>query len=226
MTTAIDSKITAIDWHTLAYHEAWALQKQYFQNLLHEKATQQFVTKNYLFLCEHLPVFTLGKSAKMENLLVSETQLTAEDISLYRVERGGDITFHGLGQCVGYPILDLDNFAIGLRQYIFQVEEVIIRLLAMYDIKADRLVDSTGVWVAGKRKICALGVKSSRMITMHGFALNVNTDLHYFDYINPCGIRDKGVTSMAKELGKSIDMQALKINLIAIFQTVFNLADE
>jgi len=214
-------QITTIDWHTIAYHEAWELQKRYFQTLLHEKQTQQNTSKNYLFLCEHFPVFTLGKSAKIENLLASAAQLAYENINIYHTERGGDITFHGIGQCVGYPILDLDNFGVGLRQYIYQLEEVVIRLLALYGIEADRVAGASGVWVAGKRKICALGVKISRMITMHGFALNVNTDLHYFNYVYPCGIRDKEVTSIAQEVGKEIPMLEVKENLIAIFKQVF-----
>jgi lipoyl(octanoyl) transferase len=216
----MNTDILAYDWQTLAYTEAWERQKQYFQQALLHKADKQLVP-NYLFLCEHFPVFTLGKGAKVENLLVSQASLEAEGIEIHKIERGGDITFHGLGQCVGYPILDLDNFGLGARQYVWCLEEVIIRLLADYGVQASRLAGATGVWIAGERKICAIGIKCSRMITMHGFAFNVNTDLRYFEYMHPCGIRDKAVTSLAYETGKPIDLPTLKNSLIKHFKGVF-----
>ncbi len=209
-----------IDWGILAYPKAWELQKKYFHEMLEQKRAG-LPTANYLFFCEHLPVFTLGKSANEANLLVSQARLEAEGIAVYKVERGGDITFHGLGQCVGYPILNLENFGIGIRQYVWQLEEVIIRTVATWGIEADRLAGSSGVWVAGKRKLCALGIKCSSGITMHGFALNVNTDLRYFEYMNPCGILDKGVTSIAQEVGKEISMSIVKKELTCHFEAVF-----
>lgn len=213
-------QIEYIDLQILAYQKAWDIQKKYFNQAIADK-TQNLPTRNYLLLCEHPPVFTLGKRANIANLLVSQARLEAEGIEIHQVERGGDITFHGLGQCVGYPILDLQNFGIGIRQYVWQIEEVVIRLVADYGIEAGRIEGASGVWVAGKRKICALGIKCSSGITMHGFALNVQTDLRYFSYMNPCGITDKYVTSIAQETGKNIDMNEIKTKIKAIFESVF-----
>jgi lipoyl(octanoyl) transferase len=209
------------DWGIISYKEAWERQKQFFQEAL-QKKHENLPIENHLFLCEHLPVFTLGRGAKVENLLVSQARLEAENIEIHHIERGGDITFHGLGQCVGYPILDLDNFEISAKKYVWLLEETIIQLLDLYGIKAHRLTGNIGVWIAGERKICAIGIKCSRMITMHGFALNVHTDLRYFQYMNPCGIIDKGITSLADELGRQVDYEALKERLSKVFQEVFN----
>jgi lipoyl(octanoyl) transferase len=183
-------------------------------------------TKDYLLLCEHPHVYTLGKSGHMENLLVNDVRLRELGVSFVKTNRGGDITYHGPGQVVGYPILDLEHFETDLGKYMRNLEEVMIRMLATYGITAGRLPGSTGVWldadVAGRaRKICAMGVRCSRWVTMHGFALNVNTDLNYFNFIVPCGITDKTVTSMKKELGREVDMQEVKTAIKCHFGDVF-----
>jgi lipoyl(octanoyl) transferase len=189
--------------------------------------SERIATNGYLLFVEHLPVYTLGKSGESHNLLLSSAELADKKVSFYKTNRGGDITFHGPGQLVGYPILDLENFGMGLRQYIYSIEEVVIRSLSQYGISASRDAEATGVWLdAGlpaARKICAIGVKSSRYVTMHGFALNINTDLDYFRYIHPCGLVDKGVTSMAKELGGSVDFDQIKKTVLSSFSTVFDI---
>ncbi len=187
----------------------------------------QVATKNYLFFVEHNPVYTLGKSGKMANVLITEQQRNEKGIDFYHTNRGGDITFHGPEQIVGYPILDLEKFYTDIGRYLRALEEVIIRTLADYEIVAERSPGQTGVWINAKppgtpRKICAMGVRCSRWITMHGFALNVNTDLSYFDYIVPCGLENKKVTSMNKELGKMIEVEMVKRRLIYNFEEVFN----
>jgi len=213
------------DLGTIEYGEALRIQTEAFQNLIDAKIRKQGA-ENILFLCEHLPVITLGKNGLPSNLLVSETMLTSQDISLYKTNRGGDITFHGPGQITGYPIFDLESFNIGLRQYIETIEEIIIRLLTMYSLKGERLQGATGVWLDSgterARKICAIGVKSSRFVTMHGFALNINTDLNYFSLINPCGFKDKGVTSLSNELGRVINMDECKMQLVTLFTEMFH----
>ncbi|MCF8451295.1 MAG: lipoyl(octanoyl) transferase LipB [Taibaiella sp.] len=183
-------------------------------------------TQNHLLFCSHPHVYTLGKSGHIENLLVNDTRLKELNVAFFKTNRGGDITYHGPGQIVGYPILDLEHFVTDLGKYMRNLEEVIIRMLAHYGISGGRLPGSTGVWldadIKGQaRKICAMGVRCSRWITMHGFALNVNTDLRYFDYIVPCGITDKSVTSMQKELGTIIDENEVKGILIEKFEDVF-----
>ncbi len=182
-------------------------------------------TPNYLIFVEHPHVYTLGKSGDEHNLLLNYIQLQAKDATFFKTDRGGDITYHGPGQLVGYPILDLENFGIGLRQYIYNLEETIIRTLLIYGIESSRDPNATGVWIdVGKpsaRKICAIGVKSSRFVTMHGFALNVNTNLEYFKHINPCGFSDKGVTSLGKELGVTQDFGRLKEVVLEKFAEVF-----
>jgi lipoyl(octanoyl) transferase len=183
-------------------------------------------TKHTLLFVEHPPVYTLGKSGNMENVLISEEMRTKKGIEFFRTNRGGDITFHGPGQIVGYPILDLEKFYTDIGKYLRNIEEVIILTLAEYRIHADRSPGETGVWIdpdnKGKeRKICAIGVRSSRWITMHGFALNVNTDLNYFNFIVPCGISNKQVTSIEKELGKKTDIEEVKEKLKANFEKVF-----
>jgi len=184
-------------------------------------------TQNFLLFVEHPPVFTLGKSGNVSNVLLSEDRLKAKGIEFFRTNRGGDITFHGPQQIVGYPILDLEKFDTDIGHYLRNLEEVIILTLAGYGIKGDRSKGETGVWidadVKGKeRKICAIGVRCSRWITMHGFAFNVNTDLNYFNYIIPCGIQNKQVTSLQKELGKQIDFEEVKEKVKQNFAEVFN----
>lgn len=208
----------------MGYAECWALQRSLFDSMLAAKARrtdgrdaavpQQAGT---LLLVEHPPVYTLGKSGREANLLVDEERLRAMGADLFRIDRGGDITFHGRGQIVGYPILDLERLGIGLRDYIDRLEEAVICVAADYGIEAGRIAGASGVWVEPQgrraRKLCAIGVRSSRFVTMHGFALNVNTDLRYFDYINPCGFTDRGVTSIERETGAAADMAAVKERL-------------
>ena len=201
------------DWELVEYNEAWAKQELLFSTSI-EKKMKGLPTDNYLVFCEHPHVYTLGKSGDEQNMLLNMIQLQAKNATFVHSNRGGDITYHGPGQVVGYPIFDLANFELGLKQYILRIEEAIIQTLSLYRIASTRLEGSSGVWMdVGKpacRKICAIGVRSSRYVTMHGFALNVNTQLEYFSYINPCGFIDKGVTSMEKELGGKVDMIELK----------------
>ena len=183
-------------------------------------------TRHHLLLLEHPPVYTLGKSGHMENVLLSNEQLEGKQIEFFHTNRGGDITFHGPGQLVGYPVLDLERFYTDIGRYLRNLEEVIIRTIAEFGLKGDRSPGETGVWLdphlKGKeRKICAMGVKCSRWITMHGFALNVNTDLGYFEHIIPCGIRDKHVTSISRELGHDVSMDEVKTILKKHFSEVF-----
>ncbi len=218
------------------YGVAWELQEALMKEGLTAKAdwyntpqTERTAlpdTRHHLLFCEHPSVYTLGKSGHMENLLVNDARLKELNVTFYKTNRGGDITYHGPGQIVGYPILDLELFFTDLGKYMRSLEEAIIRTIAHYGIEGDRLPGSTGVWLdvgtSKARKICAMGVRCSRWITIHGFALNVNTDMRYFDYIVPCGITDKSVTSMEKELGKRIDEQEVKDILRKEFGTVFN----
>jgi len=182
-------------------------------------------TPNYLLFVEHPHVYTLGKSGDEHNMLANEDKLKEIDATFVKTNRGGDITYHGFGQIVGYPILDLDNFKSDIHLYMRNLEEVIIRVIAEYGLKGERSVGETGVWLdVGKpyaRKICALGVKTSKWVTMHGFALNVNTDLRYFEYIIPCGIKDKAVTSLKRELEKELNTEEVKEKIRKHFQDVF-----
>jgi lipoyl(octanoyl) transferase len=219
------NKINFVDWGLVPYAEAYARQKELFDTAVRQKSGQK-ETQNTVVFCEHPHVITIGKNGLFSNLLFPETALKEKEVALFHTDRGGDVTYHGPGQLVGYPILDLETFHTGLKEYIFRMEEVIIRLLKEYNIHGERLAGAAGVWLdtdkPGKvRKICAFGVKSSRFITMHGFALNVSTDLSYFGLINPCGFSDKGVTSMEKETGYKVDMPDLKTSLIRIFEQVF-----
>jgi lipoyl(octanoyl) transferase len=229
-------QITFRDLGRIAYADAWAYQDVLMQDNLRAKSawysgvdtsrTGGAETRDYLLFCEHPHVYTLGKSGHMENLLVNDNRMKELDVTFYKTNRGGDITYHGPGQIVGYPILDLEHYGTDLGRYMRNLEEVMIRMLAQYGIEAGRLAGSTGVWldpdVPGRaRKICAMGVKCSRWITMHGFALNVNTDLSYFNYIVPCGITDKAVTSMEQELRTPVDVAIVKEQLVDAFRMVF-----
>jgi len=196
-------------------------------NRANEQPANQANTEHRLLMVEHPPVFTLGKSGKREHVLVSEEQLQNLGIEFYHINRGGDITYHGLQQVVGYPILDLDKFKTDLGWYLRSLEEVIIQVLAEYGLKGDRSIGETGVWLSPEdpfmaRKICAMGIKCSRWITMHGFALNVNTDLSHFEYIVPCGIQGKAVTSLEKELGRKVDYAEVKQKIKFHFEQVFD----
>ena len=223
------------DLGVIEYGEAWQKQDVLMQHNLQVKSGWYNLgsyerpaisdTRNYLLLCEHPHVYTLGKSGHMEHLLLNDTRLKELNISFYKTSRGGDITYHGPGQVVGYPILDLELFFTDLGKYMRCLEEVVIEVLAYYGIKGERLPGATGVWLdpdtPKARKICAMGVRCSRWVTMHGFALNVNTDLKYFDYIVPCGISDKSVTSMQKELGTIIVESEVKTLLLTAFAKIF-----
>ena len=213
---SLDKTILFTDWGLIDYNSAFEKQEEIFSETIKSKINNQ-PTENNLIFCEHPHVYTLGKSGDEHNMLLNYIQLQANDAIFVKTNRGGDITYHGPGQVVGYPIFDLANFNLGLKQYIFKIEEAIIQTLLQYSINTSRLDGATGVWLdvglPNCRKICAIGVRSSRYVTMHGFALNVNTDLQYFNHINPCGFVDKGVTSMAKELGKTINFEDLKLCL-------------
>lgn len=191
----------------MEYAKAWELQRTLFNALLEgkERGARAESTSQHLLLVEHPHVYTLGKSGHVSNLLVDEAFLHTIHATYFKTDRGGDVTYHGLGQLVGYPILDLERLGLNLREYIYALEECVIRTVAEYGIQAARLEGATGVWIESEtpraRKICAIGVKASRYVTMHGFALNVTTDLSYFAHINPCGFVDKGVTSIEKETG-------------------------
>jgi lipoyl(octanoyl) transferase len=200
--------------------------QQVIDQKIAKKSNPGLHSENHLLFVEHPHVYTLGKSGDEQNLLLNYIQLQAAHASFIKTNRGGDITYHGPGQIVGYPIFDLENFDIGLRRYIELMEEAIIQSIAEYGLKGERDEKATGVWLdAGKpsaRKICAIGVKSSRFVTMHGFALNVNTDLSYFQHINPCGFTDKGVTSLENELGKKQDFEKAKEIVLEKLLGVFN----
>jgi len=211
-----------IDWGLTDYQDAWDRQEAIFTETVALKGKNrtentQIPTPNYLIFNEHAHVYTLGKSGKPENLLLDEQGLVAKQATYYKINRGGDITYHGPGQIVGYPILDLDNFFTDIHLYLRTLEEAVILTLADYGIAAGRYEGFTGVWLDADnekaRKICAMGVRCSRWVTMHGFAFNVNADLDYFRNIVPCGIDDKDVTSMQRELGKTLDMEEVKTKL-------------
>lgn len=212
------------DWGIIDYNSAWEKQEIFFRETI-ELKTNEHATIDRLVLCEHPHVYTLGKSGDEHNMLIDYIQLQAANAQFVKTNRGGDITYHGPGQLVGYPIFNLSNFKIGLKQYIYLVEEAIIRTLDEYNIKTTRLDGATGVWLdvdkPSCRKISAIGVRSSKFVTMHGFALNVNTDLTYFNHINPCGFIDKGVTSMKKELVMDVDMSEVKEKIIKQFNALF-----
>lgn len=223
------------DLAIIDYKSAWDLQEHLLQENVQiktrariEENVNPFLipTSHYFILCEHSPVYTLGKSGSIDNVLLSDDELEERGIEFFRTNRGGDITFHGLQQIVGYPILDLEKFYTDIGRYLRNLEEVIILTIGEYGIRGERSAGETGVWIepgiAGKaRKICAIGVRCSRWITMHGFALNVNTDLSYFDNIIPCGIQGKQVTSIERELGKKIDYEEVKSKLKHNFCKIF-----
>lgn len=220
------------DLGLIDYQEAWDYQEQLFQATVDRKFAnrklpeeEKEATENYLLFCEHPHVYTLGKSGKREHLLVDEQQLAALKATFYPINRGGDITYHGPGQLVGYPILDLDHFFPDIHKYLRFLEEVFIKVLADYGLKGERSPGETGVWfdvgTAKARKILALGVRASRWVTMHGWAFNVNTDLSYFKHIVPCGIHDKDVTSLEKELGHPVPMAEIEAKAKTYFTEIF-----
>ena len=230
------------DWGLIDYKEAWDRQENLFTNTVDlktrirnrkipsegdEYSEEDELTPNYLVFCEHPHVYTLGKSGKSEHLLLDEKGLKEKNAVYYPINRGGDITYHGPGQIVGYPILDLDNFFTDIHLYLRTLEEAVILTMAQYGLKGERYAGYTGVWLdpdnENARKICALGVRCSRWVTMHGFAFNINTDLDYFKNIVPCGIDDKAVTSMQKELGEEADIEDIKKNLKHHISVLFDM---
>jgi lipoyl(octanoyl) transferase len=226
------SDIVFEDLGVIDYKKAW----DYQEKLLEEVITKKKEYRNdptvqipgYILFCEHPHVYTLGKSGQANNLLINDEFLKSINATYYKIDRGGDITYHGPGQIVGYPVIDLEQFNIGVKEYIHKLEESIINTLAGYGIVSERLDGATGVWIDTKipgktRKICAIGVRVSRYVTMHGFAFNVNTNLGYFNNINPCGFLDKGVTSMQKELGKEQDFAEVKEKLLDNLLTEFKI---
>ena len=229
----MNKKAQFINLGLIDYKEAWDYQAEIFNKILSVKSSNRDLpeearqlTDNYVIFCEHPHVFTLGKSGNEDNLLITKENLHTIQATYHHINRGGDITYHGPGQIVGYPVIDMENFFTDIHKYMRCIEEAVIRTLALYDIHAGRIPGLTGVWInpdhpQRARKICALGVKTSRWVTMHGFALNVNTDLRYFDYIVPCGINDKAVTSMQKELESPLDLLAVEEALKAQLQEQF-----
>ena len=227
------AKVQFEDLGKTDYKEAWDYQEKLFNTLLKEKRMNgqpENKPLNYLLFCEHPHVYTLGKSGQENNFLINEDFLKKINATYYKINRGGDITYHGPGQIVGYPIFDLEQFNLQVKKYIYHLEEAVIKTLKSYDIEGQHLEKSSGVWLdidnpKKSRKICAIGVRASHFVTMHGFAFNINTDLNYFNYINPCGFTDKGVTSLEKELGKKVNLEEakgiLKSNLAKVFDMEF-----
>ena len=225
----MNKKIQLLDLGNKDYKDTWDYQEELFKQIvdlkIQKRNSPEIITPNYFLYVEHPHVYTLGKSGDFSNLLLSEKQLSEKGATFYKINRGGDITYHGPGQIVGYPILDLENFFTDIHKYLRFLEEAIILTLAEYGLKTERSPGETGVWfdvgTPFARKICAMGVRASRWVTMHGFALNVNADLGYFDNIIPCGIRGKAVTSMHVELGTTVDEQEVKDKILKHFSDLF-----
>ncbi len=227
--------VSFLDLGLIDYREAWTLQEKLFNEVVERKLSNRLLEKDkqkqqehFLIFCEHPHVYTLGRSGDEGNLIVSENELLKLNATFYRNNRGGDITYHGPGQIVGYPILDLDFFFTDIHKYLRFLEEAVINTLKEYGVAAGRIDGCTGVWLdwdnnRKARKICALGVRCSRWVTMHGFAFNVNTDLSYFNHIVPCGIKDKSVTSLEKELGRKLDMMEVKEKLKKNISEIFGM---
>ena len=226
----MNKKIQLKDLGLKDYQQVWDFQTELLDEIIsvkrdNRKNSTQNATPNHFIFVEHPHVYTLGKSGDLSNLLLNEEQLKQKGAVFYKINRGGDITYHGPGQIVGYPILDLENFFTDIHKYLRFLEEVIIKTLAEYNISGSRSEGETGVWLdvgtPFARKICAMGIRSSRWVTMHGFALNVNANLGYFDNIIPCGIRGKAVTSMEAELGRKIDLDEVKEKILFHFKNIF-----
>ncbi len=230
-----NKKVQYSDLGLIDYKEAWDLQEELFHGIIEQKmlnrgdeANNHSLTNNYLLFCEHPHVFTLGKNGSENNLLAGQMQLTNKKATFYKTNRGGDITYHGPGQLVGYPILDLDNFSPDIHQYVAFLEEAIIQTISEYGLSGARLKGASGVWLepdnpAKARKICAVGIRTSRWVTMHGFAFNINSDLSYFDLINPCGFTDKKATSLQAELNETIDMTVVKGKVLTHLAALFGM---
>jgi len=226
-------RVEVIDLGWIGFKEAWDIQQQYFDELVarklanrHKNDSEKEPLIHYLLICEHPHVYTLGKSGKIEHLLISQAELEAQGIQYFPINRGGDITYHGPGQIVGYPILDLDDFFTDIHKYLRYLEEIIINVLAQYGLKGDHSKGETGVWfdvgTEKARKVCAMGIKASRWVTMHGFALNHSVDLKYFEYIVPCGIADKAVANMAQELDMLPSRQEVVQAILTQFEHQFD----
>ncbi len=216
------------DLGIVRYKEAWEYQQELFESVLKCKKEGDKDKKQYLLFCEHEHVYTLGKSGNKSNLLIARSLCDSRGIDLHEIDRGGDITYHGPGQLVAYPIIDLEEFSVGVKKYVLMLEDVVIETLKYYGIKGGKDGKAMGVWIDADapkraRKICAIGVRASRFVTMHGLALNVNSDLSYFDYINPCGFADRGVTSMEKELGARLDFKEVSEIMKRSFSDVFGM---
>ncbi|CAN5336453.1 lipoyl(octanoyl) transferase LipB [soil metagenome] len=234
MNQVINKNVQYLSFKIIDYKQAWDFQEMLLSKIVDIKignrnaVLEEYIpTPNFLIFCQHPHVFTLGKSGKESNLLLGQKELERVKANFYKINRGGDITYHGPGQIVGYPVLDLENFFTDIHKYLRLLEEAVILTLKEYEIIGGRIKGLTGVWIdhekqINPRKICALGVKTSRWVTMHGFAFNINTDLDYFNYIIPCGIPDKAVTSMARELGVAVDIteveKKLQKNIITLFE--------
>lgn len=221
-------KVLFEDLGRIRYKEAWDYQERLFEGVIQEKLEKVEGKKQFLLFCEHEHVYTLGKSGNRQNLLIARHICESKSIDLHEIDRGGDITYHGPGQLVAYPIIDLEAFGLGVKKYISLLEDVVIETLKPYGIRGEKDDKAMGVWIdAGNpvkaRKICAIGVRASRFVTMHGLALNVNSDLSYFDYINPCGFTDRGVTSMARELKKEVDFVEVSRRMRAEFVRLFGM---
>ncbi|TCI94363.1 lipoyl(octanoyl) transferase LipB [Tenacibaculum sp. M341] len=230
----MNKNVFLVDLFQKDYKDTWDMQSDLLQGIVDQKIknrreelTEQ--TNNYFLFVEHPHVYTLGKSGDLSNLLLNEEQLKNKGATFYKINRGGDITYHGPGQVVGYPILDLENFFTDIHKYLRLLEETIIRVIAEYGLKGERSEGETGVWLdvgtPFARKICAMGIRTSRWVTMHGFALNVNTDLGYFDNIIPCGIRGKAVASLEAELGRKLDLEEVKEKILKHFKELFEVED-
>ena len=231
MNKSLNKKIIIHDLGILDYNAALNFQEKKLEEIIDIKRTNRRIgcsidTPNYFLFVEHPPVITLGKSGQKKNLLLSKEELERKKIQFYNTNRGGDITFHGYGQIVGYPIIDLETFYTDINKYLRTLEEIVISTLNFYKISSKRSSGETGVWLEPNsphsRKICAIGVKTSRWVTMHGFALNVDTDLRYYDYIIPCGIRGKGITSINKEIKKNVSVKEVKEKILENLKKTFN----
>lgn len=230
----MNKKITLQDLGERDYKEVWDYQTSLLDAIIlvkreNRRTGNSTATDNFFLFVEHSHVYTLGKSGDLNNLLLSEEQLAKKNATYYKINRGGDITYHGPGQIVGYPVLDLENFFTDIHKYLRFLEEVIIKTVAEYGLKGERSDGETGVWLdvgtPFARKICAMGIRSSRWVTMHGFALNVNTDLGYFDNIIPCGIRGKAVTSLEVELNRKVDLEEVKEKILFHFKEQFQVEE-
>lgn len=215
-----------VDWGLVPYQKAWEKQHEIFYAQLERKQTSLPTQEDTIIFCEHPHVYTIGKSGEDSNMLMDATRLSELGATLYHIDRGGDITYHGPGQIVCYPIIDLERYGLNVRTYVSLLEDCVIDVCDSYGLKASRLDCARGIWIDAEgnnaRKICAIGVRASRYITMHGLAFNVNTDLNFFNYINPCGFKDKGVTSLEQELGRKLDMKEVKQKLAASLNKHFH----